>query len=383
MKPEAYGSSSVGRLLRQSTGYWAFVPHPLPPEIIWSPALIAALSAADRAIGELAGLSRTLPDPNLLIKPFVRREAVLSSRIEGTHASVEDLYAYEAVQLSLIELPDDVQEVDNYVRALNYGLERLAEFPISLRFIRELHARLMEGVRGQEWTPGEFRRSQNWIGSPGSTLQNAAYVPPPVAEMHAALHALERFIHAESDLPPLVRIALIHYQFEAIHPFLDGNGRVGRLLISLLLYTWALLPHPLLYLSAYFNTHRADYYDGLMDVSRQGAWEAWLLFFLEGVRVQSEDSIRRIQDLQSLQESYRVIFQKSRGSARLLIVVDSLFEQPVFTVGQLAERLDVNYQTALRYVNQLLDKEIVREITGRARDRVFSATAIVAAVSET
>jgi Fic family protein len=382
MQPEAFQNSSAGRLVRQPTGYWAFVPNPLPPAIDWSPALVGALSDADRAVGELAGLGRSLPNPDLLIKPFVRREAVLSSRIEGTRASVSDLYTYEAVQLALFELPDDVREVKNYVRALNYGLARLEAFPLSLRFIRELHRELMQGVRGEQRTPGEFRRSQNWIGGPRSTLSDAEFVPPPPAEMREALHDLEQFIHAESDLPPLVRIALIHYQFEAIHPFLDGNGRVGRLLINLLLYAWDLLPHPLLYISAYFSAQRAAYYDGLMAVSRQGAWEAWLLFFLEGVRAQSLDSVNLILRLQALQERYRALFQKERASARLLQVVDALFEQPVFTVPQLAERLDITYPTALRYVNRLADKEVVREVTGRARDRVFSAAAIVEAVSE-
>ena len=382
MQPEAIQHSSAGRFQRHPPGYWTFVPNPLPPAIDWSPALIAALSEADRAVGELAGLARSLPNPDLLIKPFVRREAVLSSRIEGTRASVADLYAYEAVQLTLFELPNDVREVENYVRALNYGLARLDDFPFSLRFIRELHARLMQGVRGEQWTPGEFRRSQNWIGTPGSTLASAVYVPPPVEAMHEVLRDLEQFIHAESKLPPLVRIALLHYQFEAIHPFLDGNGRVGRLLINLLLNTWDLLPHPLLYISAYFYEHRDAYYGGLLAVSRQGAWVAWLLFFLEGVRTQSLDSIGRIRRLQALQETYRAQFQTARASARLLQAVDALFEQPLFTVQQLADRLGVNYPTALRYINQLLEKDIVREITGRARDRVFSATAIVEAVSE-
>ena len=382
MEVEAYKSNAAGQLQRQIDGYWAFIPNPLPPSVDWSSRLITALSDADRAIGELAGLSRTLPNPDLLIKPFVRREAVLSSRIEGTQASVEDLYTYEAIQLSLIELPDDVHEVENYVQALNYGLSRLDEFPFSLRFIRELHAVLMQDVRGQQWRPGEFRRSQNWIGRPGSTLANAEYVPPPVDEMQIALQNLEQFIHADSDLPPLARIGLVHYQFEAIHPFLDGNGRVGRLLINLLLYAWDLLPYPLLYISDYLNKHRSAYYDGLLAVSQQGAWEEWLLFFFEGVRLQSQDSISRIRDLQSLRAGYQTSVQASRASVRLLQVIDGLFEQPLFTVHQLADRLGVNYQTALRYVNQLHEMGIVSEVTGRERDRVFAAVDIVNAVSE-
>jgi Fic family protein len=332
-------------------------------------------------LGQLAGLGSALPDPNLLIKPFVRREAVLSSRIEGTRASLADLYAFEAGQLKLFELPEDVREVENYVSALNYGLERLNDFPMSLRFIRELHEELMRGVRGEQWTPGAFRRSQNWIGAPGSTLSTATFVPPPVEPMHTALRDLERFIHADDDLPPLVRVAMIHYQFEAIHPFLDGNGRVGRLLINMLLYSWQLLPHPLLYISAYFNTHRQTYYDNLLAVSQQGKWEPWLLFFLDAVRSQADDSVQRIRRLLDLQDAYRTRMQSEYKAARLLQAVDKLFEYPVFTIQQMADRLDVTYVTAQRYVMQLEEQAFIREVTGQTRNRVYSADAIVAAVS--
>ena len=238
MNLDRFQNSPTGRAIKvwqAQPPYWAFVPNPLPPQFEFDHALVSVLSEADRALGELAGLGRTLPNPNLLIRPFIRREAVLSSRIEGTQADVADLYAYEARQLALplaqsAASDTDVREVFNYVRALEYGLERINTLPISLRLIRELHARLMEGVRGDIWTPGEFSRSQNWIGPVGSTLETAPYVPPPADDMLAALGDLENFIHTLSDLPPLVRLGLIHYQFEAIHLFLDGNGRVGRLL---------------------------------------------------------------------------------------------------------------------------------------------------------
>ena len=382
MDPAAFHDSSVGRVVRTHTGHWAFVPNPLPPTFPWTPGLVSALSKADRALGELAGLGRSLPNPHLLIRPFVRREAVLSSRIEGTQASLSDLYAYEAVQLALFEPSPDVREVYNYVQALEYGLKRLRDLPLSLRLIREIHARLMEGVRGQHQTPGEFRHSQNWIGPPGSTPDNAPFVPPPVPEMQETLAAVERFLHTSSSLPPLVGLGLIHYQFEAIHPFLDGNGRIGRLLITLLLCAWDLLPEPLLYLSAYFEAHRQTYYDLLLAVSQRGAWEGWLSFFLHGVASQSRDAVARAGRLQGLRERYRAQFQTARAAARLLQAVDLLFVQPVLTVRQVETALDVDFSTAQRYVNQLEESDLLLEITGRARNRVYRADEVLRAIEE-
>jgi Fic family protein len=349
--------------------------------------MVAALSDADRALGELAGLGRSLLNSHLVIAPFVRREAVLSSRIEGTQASLSDLYAYEAiqktaVQLTMFEPPPDVHEVYNYVRALEYGLDRLQSLPLSLRLIREIHARLMEGVRGEHGTPGEFRRSQNWIGPPGCGLENAAFVPPPVPEMKEALGASEEFLHASSDLPPLAWLGLVHYQFEAVHPFLDGNGRIGRLLITLLLCAENLLPEPLLYLSAYFESHRQTYYDLLLAVSQRGAWEAWLVFFLRGVVAQAQDAVVRAQRLQDLRERYRVQFQAERASGRLLQTVDLLFARPVMTMPKISEALGVSYATATRYINRLEDAGILREITGQARNRVYRADEVLAAIEE-
>ena len=250
-------SRASGREIRTAEGYAAFIPDPLPPELVWTPRLVAVLSDADRAIGQLAGEGRRLPNPHLLIRPFIRREAVLSSRIEGTQATLGEVLAAEAGATE--RSPVDLREVANYVDALEYGIGRLDTLPLSLRLGRELHARLLRQVRGGHATPGEFRRSQNWIGPPGCTLATASYLPPPPAEMMGALGAWEDFLH-QSTLPPLVQIALAHYQFEAIHPFLDGNGRVGRLLITLFLVERAILPAPLLYLSAFFEITRRDYY---------------------------------------------------------------------------------------------------------------------------
>ena len=382
MNPEAFRNSPAGRVFRAPGGYWAFAPNPLPPELPWTVELVTSLSEADRALGELAGLGRSLPNPHLLIRPFVRREAVLSSRIEGTQASLSDLYAFEAVQLALFEPASDVHEVYNYVRALEYGLERLQELPLSLRLIREIHGRLMESVRGEHQTPGEFRRGQNWIGPPGSTPKDAPFVPPPVPEMQESLHAFEGFLHTSSALPPLVRLGLIHYQFEVIHPFLDGNGRIGRLLITLLLCAWNLLTEPLLYLSAYFEAHRQTYYDLLLAVGQEGSWEEWLTFFLRGVAVQSRDAVTRSERLLDLREQTREQLQKARAAARLLQVVDLLFAQPVLTVRQVEAALDVNFSTAQRYVNQLEEAGVLREITGQARNRVYRADKVLHTIEE-
>lgn len=384
MKPELFSGASSGRIILVPGGYWAFVPKPLPPTITWTTELIAALSEADRAVGELAGLGRMLPNPHLLIRPFLRREAVLSSRIEGTRASLADVYAYEAVQMRLWENvdADDVREVINYVRALEYGLSRLEELPVSLRLIRELHAVLMKGVRGGSRAPGEFRRTQNWIGPPGCTVQEAVFVPPPVSELPAALDSFERFLHEETSLPPLIRAAMAHYQFEAIHPFLDGNGRLGRMLIVLLLCAWGVLPQPLLYVSAYFEANREVYYDCLQAVSTRGDWERWFVFFLKGIETQARDAVQRARKLQDLQKDYRERLERLRLPATALRVVDFLFERPLLNVSQVARHLGVTYQTANNHV-KLLEKEGILQRAGqRRRNQLFVAAEVLAVIDE-
>jgi len=380
MDPKQFRHSPAGRVVRAPTGYYAFVPNPLPPQLTWTPALVKSLSDADRALGQLAGLGRSVLNPRLLIFPFSRREAVLSSRIEGTRATLSDLYAYEAVQVAMFESSPDVSEVHNYVRAMEHGLERLHTLPLSLRLIREIHLQLMEGMRGEHGTPGEFRRSPNWIGPPGCDLNTAPYVPPPMDAMKAALDAFEKYLHAESELPPLVRLGLIHYQFEAIHPFLDGNGRIGRLLITLLMVAWDLLPAPLLYLSAYLEAHRQAYYDLLLRISQRGDWETWLLFFLEGIATQGHDAVARAERLQTLRERYRRQIQERQASAKLLQTVDFLFVRPLLTVQQLQDEMDVSFPTASKYASLLQDLGLLREITGQARNRVFRADEVLDAL---
>lgn len=380
MNPKNFQSISSGRVMKAATGYHYFVPEPLPPNLPLTSTLFTALSEADRALGQLAGLGQSMYNPHLLMLPFSRREAVLSSRIEGTQASLSDLFAYEAVQLSLFESPLDVREVFNYVQALEYGLKRLQTLPVSLRLIREIHAQLMAGVRGERQTPGEFRRTPNWIGPPGATINDATYVPPAVDEMKAALDAFEKYLHAEPDWPPLIRLGLIHYQFEAIHPFLDGNGRIGRLLITLLLIDWNLLPSPLLYLSAYIEANRQTYYDLLLNVSRRGDWTDWLLFFLQGIASQALDAVIRADRLQTLRESYRSQFQQSRSSGKLLQAIDLLFVRPIVTVQHIETALKVSFATAGKYASQLETAGVLREMTGQARNRVFMAEDILQAI---
>jgi Fic family protein len=379
MQPLDFKKNFPGKLVKGAHGYWAYVPQALPPSIKFTPDLVTQLSDADRALSELAGIARTLPKPHLLIGPFVRREAVLSSRIEGTQASFSDLFFFEAAEQKEKEVPD-VREVANYVRALEYGLLRLKDLPVSLRLLKEIHSKLLEGVRGQSETPGEFRRSQNWIGTPGCRLTEAAYVPPPVQEMNRALDKFEKYLHSESDLPPLVRLALLHYQFEAIHPFLDGNGRIGRLLITLLLCAEGLLTQPLLYLSAFFEKYRDEYYRRLLAVSQRGEWKAWIKYFLKAITVQAQDGIRRSDLLLGLLQKYRNALQEARASALLLQLVDDLFSYPAITTAMAAQKLSVTPRSAQLNIKKLQDAGILEEATGKQRNRIYIAPEIISII---
>jgi Fic family protein len=390
MDADRFRHSPTGRLVKvehEQAAYWAFVPQPLPPVLPWDKEWVNALSNADRALGELAGLGRTMPNPHLLIGPLMRREAVLSSRIEGTQADLADLYTYEASQLPLpgpkpSPHESDLREVLNYVRALEYGRERVSALPVSLRLIRELHSRLMAGVRGKQATPGEFRIRQNYIGPLGCAVQDATFVPPPVPEMHEALDAFEQYLHVEDDYPPLVRLALIHYQFEAIHPFEDGNGRIGRLLLSLLLVNWKLLPLPMLYLSAYFERYRQSYYDLLLAVSERGAWCEWLRFFLRGVAEQAQDAIAKAKQLQDLQLEWRQRLTQARASAMLLRLADSLFESPMLTIPQAGKILGISYPAAQRNIAKLVEANILQQTSESTYGKTFRATEVLRIVGE-
>jgi Fic family protein len=377
MDTALFKKSPSGKLVRAPGGYWAFVPGPLPPKLEWDDALVSVLSKADIAVGTLSGLGETLPNPHLLIYPFIRREAVLSSRIEGTQSSLSDLLLFEATQ---VEKWGDVREVQNYVRAMEYGLKRLDEMPLSLRFIRELHGILMEGVRGQQATPGEFRQSQNWIGSAGAVLDEATYVPPPVPEMQECLNQLEKFLHADTRLPLLVGAALVHYQFEAIHPFLDGNGRIGRLLVTLLLCQRNILSKPLLYLSASFEEHRDEYYDLLLKVSSVGAWRKWIEFFLRAVAEQSGEAVSRSRRLQELQHSYLRLATEKRLAPTAAQLVGLVLMKPVISAKTVQDNLKVTPQGARKAINALVEVGILTEVTGRKRDKAYAAKEILKAL---
>jgi Fic family protein len=371
--------SPHGRRIRCPGGYRAYVPAPLPPPIAWSADLVAALSAADRAIGQLAGEGRRLPNPHLLIRPFIRREAVLSSRIEGTQATLGELLAAEAGAV-VERSPEDLREVANYVAALEAGIERLGTLPLSLRLVRELHETLMRGVRGDVATPGEFRRSQNWIGAAGCTLATASYVPPPPDLLMDCLGAWETYLHDETT-PPLIHAALAHSQFEAIHPFLDGNGRVGRLLITLLLVERRVLPAPLLYLSAFFEATRPEYYARLAGVTERGEWEEWLVYFLTGVAGQAEDALGRIERIDDLLSGWRA--QLASTPSRLPEkAIELLAENPFWTVKRLAGRLDVAFTTAQRAIDRLASAGIVALASEAKRNRVYCAGRLLAILEE-
>lgn len=366
----------AGRYLRQLTGYRAFIPATLPPEppIRLTGELLSNLSEADRALGRLDGSVQTLPNPELFVFMYVRKEAVLSSQIEGTQSSLQDLLAAEAELFGADGRPGDVGEVVNYVAAMNLGLSRLSDMPVSVRLIREIHARLMAGVRGSHLTPGELRISQNWIGPSGCTLAEATFVPPPPELVPEALGDLELFLHRVDGLPPLIKIGIAHAQFETIHPFLDGNGRVGRLLITFLLTELGILVKPVLYLSYFFKRHRSEYYDLLQSVRDRGDWENWLAFFLRGVAEVSEEATTTARRILALREEHRVMITENLGRAAGdgHKVLESLFDRPIVSVNEVREMTGTSYPAANNMVARLESLGILKEITGYTRYRRFS-----------
>jgi Fic family protein len=366
--------ASPGRLVRTVEDLWAFVPNALPPPLSLSPALAARLERASRAVGELKRLAESIPAAHLMRQGFVHREAVLSSRIEGTTTTVEQLAYFEA-DAPQLSTPGDAEEVSNYIAALAHGMKRLQELPVSLRLIREMHALLLRGVRGQQYLPGEFRRVQNQIGRPPS------YVPPPVTDMLPALEALEVYIHTEHDFPLLVKLALVHYQFEAIHPFMDGNGRMGRLLVPLLLHETGMFPEPLLHLSAYFERNRDGYIGRLLRVSQRGEWTEWVQFFLEGVIQEAANAMARIERLMALRESYRERLPEVRSVA-VFRLIDRLFQTPAISRVQARAELGLTDRGAGLVIQRLLDAGIVREATGHPRNRVYVAPDVVRELSD-
>jgi Fic family protein len=369
------GASRAGQYVEQIEGYRAFIPKPLPPvpEIIMDQEMWNLLSQADRALGRLDGATDALPNPDLFVFMYVRKEAVLSSQIEGTQASLIDVLEFESQALEP-ENPQEVAEVVNYVSAINYGLERLKELPVSLRLIREIHQELMEGVRGAERNPGEFRRSQNWIGAGGCSLAEASYVPPPPHEMLQSLDNLENFLHSPQPMPTLIKVGLAHAQFETIHPFLDGNGRTGRLLITFLLCEQNILQRPLLYISYYFKKYRTEYYDCLQAVRDSGNWEGWLKFFLRGVYEVAQEAAATARKIVNLKEEHRqlVLNTMKRRSGNAIALLESLYLKPIFTVEHAEAITNLSYPNANTLIKDLSDIGLLQEITGQKRNRAFS-----------
>lgn len=364
----------AGQYVPQPAGYPAFLPTPLPPDppVAMDDEMQGLLSRADRALGRLDGSIQTLPAPNIFVFMYVRKEAVLSSQIEGTQSSLNDLLEAEA-KLFRADRPKDVEEVINYVAAMNHGLRRLESLPVSVRLIREIHEKLLENVRGAEQQPGELRRGQNWIGPDGSTLTNATFVPPPPEIVPEALSELERFLHRDDPTPVLIKIALAHAQFETIHPFNDGNGRVGRLLIAFLLCERRILTRPVLYISHYLKRHRDRYYHLLQSVRDEGAWEDWIKFFLTAITEVSQEATETARRIVDLRERHRAVIVKhfKRAAANGLTVLESLYEGPYIGVNDIARRTEVSFTAANNLMSRFVKHGILQEVTGQARNRLF------------
>lgn len=371
--------SISGKVVKTNKGYSTYVPNPLPPIIKWDDRLVNSLSRADFLLGKLAREGTNLPNPHLLMRPFIMREAVLSSKIEGTQTTIGEILAHNA-GADVNQNQDDIQEVQNYIEALDYGLQRLTKLPLSLRLVKEVHGRLMNGVRGAHATPGEFRKSQNWIGPAGCTLNTAKFVPPSTDYLMDCLNDFEEYLH-DKQLPPLIHIALCHYQFETIHPFLDGNGRIGRLLITLLLIEREILPSPLLYLSAFFEATRDEYYRQLFNVSSDGMWNEWLEYFLNGIAVQSEDALSRSIRINKLLEKWKLQAANSASNVGVEIV-EHFAVNPFLTINKIAEDLDIAYSTAERAVRKLIEEYIIQQIGDNKRGKVYCATDILSILEE-
>lgn len=368
-------ANRAGFFMNSAVGYKSFVPAELPPNppIQYDDELQGLLSLADRKLGRLDGVTQILPNPELFVAMYVKKEAVLSSQIEGTQASFVDVLSTEYNQAD-DQRHDDVKEVINYVDAMNWGLEQLASFPLSLRLIRNIHARLIHNTRGANKNPGEFRTSQNWIGPAGCTLNTATFVPPTVPDMNVALGDLELFIHQEDFIPPLVKIAMIHAQFETIHPFLDGNGRMGRLLITFWLCQQNILTKPLLYLSFYFKKNRAEYYDRLMAVRKNGDWENWIKFFLRGIAEVSDEATESARAILKIKEdATNALYKKDGTNSNYQRLLNYLFEQPFIKRSDVEQYLDVSNPTAGSILEVFCQMNILVDCTpDKARNKMYA-----------
>ena len=363
-------SNRAGVFVKQPSGYIAFIPNPLPPEppINIDTELLKLLSDADRKLGRLDGITQILPNPELFVAMYVKKEAVLSSQIEGTQASLIDILGEDEQKKKSL----DVGEIVNYVNAMNYGINRLSELPLSLRLIREIHSILLKEGRGSNRNPGEFRRTQNWIGPEGCNIMNAAFVPPPVPEMIEAMAQLELFMHEEDNIPTLIKIGIIHAQFETIHPFSDGNGRMGRLLITFWLCQQKILSQPLLYLSYYLKQNRLEYYDRLTAIREKGDWENWLKFFLIGIAQVSDQAISSAKEIINLRDTYsKMLYHRNSNNANYQKLLDVLFEHPIVTINKTKDLLNVSYPTASTLVSDFCDMYILKPYGNKKRNMSF------------
>ena len=374
MRLSEFSETQRSKLRKTRQGHLAFIPGPIPRELDYTSELVNALSEADRALGELSGVGQRLANPQMLIRPYMRREAVLSSRIEGTQSSLAQLLLFEANAPT--QRPDDAREVLNYVRALEWGIASLRRLPISHRMVLGLHQRLLHGVRGQRSTPGRFRTTRNWIGPEGTPVEKAIFVPPPPEALSDALDDWEKYIHEVDSTPPLLRCALIHYQFETIHPFIDGNGRLGRLLMPLFLIEKECLSQPLLYLSAFFYARRDSYYAALMKGRTSGDLRPWMLLFLEAVKTQAKDAAARADRLVALEADFRRRLRSTRSKV-VHALVDEVFSGLFVTASRVAASEKVTPVSARAAIEQLVSAGILREMTGRKSGRVYSAPEVL------
>ncbi len=381
MRRDQFSSESPGEILEIGNGNIAFLPAPLPPKIEYTESLVNKLTEATLAIGELKGTIQQLANPYLLLRPFQLREAIASSQIEGTQAELQQLLLFEAADASHAP-SSDLREVSNYAKALTYAVGQPSSRNISLSLIREIHQLLLEGVRGHDRGVGVLRELQVYIGDHGTGIKTARFVPPPPESVPTLMHDLERFMNEESSLPALIRLAAAHYQFESIHPFSDGNGRVGRLLIPLLLVRWNVLDHPSLYLSDFFNEYRRDYIDGLWKVSSAGDWQNWIDFFVTAVQLQAIETNRKTRELLVLREEYRKAYQTGRASAGMLGLIDRLFDFPAATITTIQREFDVTFPTASNWVHNLTADGVLQEVTGQKKNRLYVATGIFARLNE-
>lgn len=376
MDTAAFTSAMPGELIKNLQGQWTFVPAPLPGRLQWTNSLVKTLADASAVLGQLQSMTHwKFLDPRRLLRLFLRREAELSSRIENTYARVQTLLLYEKLP-AIEEKAPDVREVENNFKALEYGLAAVEHRPISLGLIKEMHQILLQGVRGDDHTPGQFRQVQAHIGR-SNKIEEARFVPPPHHEVEPSMRELERYIQQPDDLPALVRLAMVHYQFEAIHPFSDGNGRIGRVLILMLMSTEGVLRTPLLNPSAPLERQRREYYDHLLAVSQRGAWSEWVEFVIRGIADEALATIDRIQRLEVLRQRYLDQLSAVRASPLAAKLVDRLFAEPSVTLQQVAEVLQTSKPSAQKLIDRFMGAGILRETTGQQRNRVYLAQEIV------